>query len=178
MSRKSMEMPPRGALIWPSSEVPVPNGTTGTRRAAQMRTISCTSAVACGNTTASGGWFSIHVVVLPCCSRTACEVTSRLPNFAARAATTSATARASRRTLDLSCAGPIRPLRKSRGFSPLDPIPALLDLAVRPPGHDRHGGGRVLRRALDQLVGIDHVDEDISLDVAAAHDLHALEEKR
>ncbi len=30
---------------------------TGTRCAAQMRTISCTSSVDCGNTTASGGWF-------------------------------------------------------------------------------------------------------------------------
>ena len=56
-----------------------PNGMTGTRCAAQMRTISCTSAVDCGKTTASGGWFSIQVMVLPCCSRTACEVTSRLP---------------------------------------------------------------------------------------------------
>src|SRR2546429_842139 len=48
-----------------------------------MRTIACTSAVSCGNTTASGGWLAIQVVVLACCSRTACEVTSRLPNCAA-----------------------------------------------------------------------------------------------
>src|SRR5262247_3201251 len=40
-----------------------------------MRTISCTSAARCGNTTESGGWFSIHVVVLACCPRTAAEVT-------------------------------------------------------------------------------------------------------
>ena len=31
MSRKSSETPPCGALTWPSSEVPVPNGMTGTR---------------------------------------------------------------------------------------------------------------------------------------------------
>ena len=34
MSRKSRQMPPRGALTWPSSEVPVPNAITGTRSAA------------------------------------------------------------------------------------------------------------------------------------------------
>ena len=81
MSRKSIETPPSGALTWPSSEVPVPNGIIGTlmlRR--RCRTICCTSSVDCGNTTASGGWFSIQVTVLPCCSRTACEVTTRLPN--------------------------------------------------------------------------------------------------
>ena len=65
----------------------MPNAITGTRCAAQMRTASCTSSVVCGNTTASGGWFSIQVVVLACCSRTACEVTSRLPNLAVSAAT-------------------------------------------------------------------------------------------
>ena len=47
-----------------------------------MRTMSCTSSVDCGNTTASGGWFSIQVTVLPCCSRTAREVTTRLPKRA------------------------------------------------------------------------------------------------
>ena len=31
MSRKSRQMPPRGALTWPSSEVPAPKGITGTR---------------------------------------------------------------------------------------------------------------------------------------------------
>jgi hypothetical protein len=59
----------------------VPNGITGTPWPAQTRTISCTSAMLCGNTTASGGWFTIQVSVLPCCSRTACEVTRRLPNL-------------------------------------------------------------------------------------------------
>ena len=90
MSRTSIETPPCGALTWPSSEVPVPNGITGTRCAAQMRTISCTSSVDCGNTTASGGWFSIQVMVLPCCSRTACEVTSAVAEFARRARATAA----------------------------------------------------------------------------------------
>ena len=41
----SSEMPPPGALTWPSSEVPVPKAMTGTRCSAQARTISCTSAV-------------------------------------------------------------------------------------------------------------------------------------
>ena len=96
MSRKSIETPPSGALIWPSSEVPVPNGITGIRWRAQMRTAACTSAVSCGNTTASGGWFSIQVSVLPCCSRTAREVTSRLPKWAASSAVTASTVRGSR----------------------------------------------------------------------------------
>src|SRR5207247_8894754 len=44
--------------------------------------------------------------------------------------------------------------------------------------HDRHGRRRVFRRTLDQLVRIDHVDQHIAPDVAAAHDLHLLEEQR
>src|SRR6266545_1782947 len=87
ISRKSIDTPPKGALMWPSSEVPAPNAITGMQWAAQMRTASCTSSVVCGNTTASGGSFAIQVVVLACCSRTACEVTTRLPNFAVSAAT-------------------------------------------------------------------------------------------
>ena len=97
MSRTSIETPPCGALTWPSSEVPVPNGMIGTRCAAQMRTISCTSSVDCGNTTASGGWFSIQVTVLPCCWRTACEVTTRLPKRAVSARTAVSMAFGSRR---------------------------------------------------------------------------------
>src|SRR5262245_26493502 len=61
-----------------------------------MRTISCTSAVSCGNTTASGGSLATHVVVLPCCSRTACEVTRRLPKRAASAPSAAASALGSR----------------------------------------------------------------------------------
>src|ERR1700746_2596461 len=63
---------------------------TGTRRSAQIRTTSCTSPLACGKTTASGGWLAIQVVVLACCSRTACEVTTRLPKRAASALMTAA----------------------------------------------------------------------------------------
>ena len=64
--------------------------------------MSCTSSVVCGNTTASGGWLAIQVVVWPCCSRTACEVTSRLPKRAASAAiTASAALRSCRRPLAL-----------------------------------------------------------------------------
>ena len=35
-----METPPYGALTWPSSEVPAPNGITGTLCCAQMRTMA------------------------------------------------------------------------------------------------------------------------------------------
>src|SRR5262249_60525282 len=37
---------------------------------------------------ASGGWLAIQVTVLPCCSRTACDVTTRLPKAAVSSATT------------------------------------------------------------------------------------------
>ncbi len=50
-----MVTPPRSAAMWPSSEVPVPNGITGTRCAAQICTIPLTSSVECGKATASGG---------------------------------------------------------------------------------------------------------------------------
>src|ERR1700723_2364887 len=92
MSRKSMQTPPAGALTCPSSEVPVPNAITGTPWPAQMRTTSCTSAVSCANTTASGGCDFSQVVVWACWSRTACEVTRRLPNRAASFSTAAATA--------------------------------------------------------------------------------------
>ncbi len=60
----------------------------------------------------------------------------------------------------------------------LHPISALLHLVAAAPRHDRHRRCGVLRRALDQLVGIDHVDQHIALGVAASHDLHLLEEQR
>ena len=85
MSRRSTQTPPAGALTCPSSEVPVPNAITGTRCLAQIRTTSWMSAVSCAITTASGGCVGSQVVVCPCCSRTACEVISRLPNRAASA---------------------------------------------------------------------------------------------
>jgi hypothetical protein len=55
---------------------------------------------------------------------------------------------------------------------------ALLHTVLGAPRHDRHGRGRVLRRPFDQLVRIDHIDEHVPLGVAAAHDLHLLEEQR
>ena len=85
MSRRSMQMPPAGALTCPSSEVPVPKAITGTEYLAQIRTTSWMSAVSCAITTASGGCVGSHVVVWACCSRTAKEVISRLPNRAASA---------------------------------------------------------------------------------------------
>src|SRR5216683_3101563 len=61
----------------------------------------------------------------------------------------------------------------------LNELSAFLHGGVSPaPWHDRHRRSRVLRRPLDQLVGIDHVDERVPLGVAAANDLHLLEEQR
>jgi len=82
---------------------------------AQMRTMSCTSSVACGKTTASGGSLAIQLVVLACCSRTAREVTSRLPNFAASAATAASIELGSRRVIrsDFSCTNAIANSRRA-----------------------------------------------------------------
>src|SRR5713101_9381201 len=86
MSRKSMETPPNGALTWPSSDVPTPNGMTGSPWLAQIRTIACTSSAEDGNATASGGWFVTQVVVLACCTRTADATDTRSPSSRASAA--------------------------------------------------------------------------------------------
>ena len=51
-----MVTPPSSAAMWPSSEVPVPKAMTGSRCAAQMRTIAATSSVESAKATASGGW--------------------------------------------------------------------------------------------------------------------------
>src|SRR6266851_10340481 len=58
----------------------------------------------------------------------------------------------------------------------LDPIGALCD-RVAAPGHDRHGGSRVLRRSFDDSIAVDHVNKNIAFHVTAAHDLHLLEEE-
>jgi hypothetical protein len=45
----------------------------------------------------------------------------------------------------------------------LDEILATLDLIVPAPRHDGHGRGGILRRAFDEAIGIDHIDQDIAL---------------
>src|SRR5262252_7013054 len=64
---------------------------------AQTRTASTTFYAVCGKITASGGSLAYHVVVLPCCWRTASDVTRRLPNVAASELSVVATAFASGR---------------------------------------------------------------------------------
>src|SRR5262245_39489091 len=69
------------------------------------------------------------------------------------------------------------PLRSAPDL--LNELTAFLHRGVgASPGHDRHRGGGVFRRAFDQPVRIDHVDEHVALGVAAADDLHLLEEQR
>jgi hypothetical protein len=60
----------------------------------------------------------------------------------------------------------------------LDEILAALDLVILSPRHDRHRRRGILRRAFDQTVGIDHIDQHSALCVAATHDLHLFQEKR
>src|SRR5882757_1037872 len=61
----------------------------------------------------------------------------------------------------------------------LNELAALLHGGIaRAPGHDRHRRGGVFRRAVDQPVRIDHVDQHVALGIATAHDLHLLEEQR
>ncbi len=55
MRVKSTHTPPCSGSALPSSDVPAPNPTIGTRAETQIVTISATSAVLSGNTTASGG---------------------------------------------------------------------------------------------------------------------------
>ena len=69
MREKSTDRPPRGALMWPSSEVPAPNGMIGTRCVRATRTTSLTSSWFSTQITASGGWLGIQVMVLACWRR-------------------------------------------------------------------------------------------------------------
>ena len=55
MRDTSMQMPPCRAAVWPSSEVPVPKGTTASLWRAQIFTTAAASAVDSTNATASGG---------------------------------------------------------------------------------------------------------------------------
>ena len=52
---RSTQTPPASAFTWPSSDVPAPNGTSGTPCARQAFTIATTSSVERGQTTTSGG---------------------------------------------------------------------------------------------------------------------------
>ena len=79
MREKSSDRPPRGALMWPSSEVPAPNGMIGTRWVRATRTTSLTSSWVSTQMTASGGWLGIQVMVLACWRRIASPVCSRSP---------------------------------------------------------------------------------------------------
>src|SRR6202012_4098609 len=67
------------------------------------------------------------------------------------------------------------PTRKSRL---LNEVAALFDRGTGAPRHERHRARRVLRRAVDELVGINHVNQYVPLGVTATHDLHLLEEHR
>ena len=74
---KSIVIPPRTALTWPSSELPMPKGITGTRSREQAATMAATSVVVSGNATASGGDGSCHDSPCEWWSRTAREVVMR-----------------------------------------------------------------------------------------------------
>src|SRR6185437_8459983 len=61
---------------------------------------------------------------------------------------------------------------------PLNPIRAFLHGRFIAPGLNRNGRGRILRRTFNHAVSVDHIDQHVSLSVAAAHDLHLLEKQR
>ncbi len=75
-------MPPSTASRWPSSEVPTPNGITGTRCIAASLTTMATSSVFWAKTTAPGGGTSKGDSSRPCCSRTTIAVEQRAPKCA------------------------------------------------------------------------------------------------
>jgi hypothetical protein len=81
----SIETPPLMAFTWPSSELPMPNGTTGIRSSAHSFTIADTSAVVVGKTTKSGSPGACHDSPWLWCSRTASDVEMRSPRIARRA---------------------------------------------------------------------------------------------
>jgi hypothetical protein len=58
-----------------------------------------------------------------------------------------------------------------------DPVRALCNCTTSP-RHDRYRRGRILWRALDYPVAIDHVDENITLHITSADDLHFFEKER
>jgi hypothetical protein len=60
--------------MWPSRDVPAPNGMMGTWFAAQILTIEATSSVERGKTTACGGALGWYDSSLPCVSNTAGDV--------------------------------------------------------------------------------------------------------
>src|SRR5712692_294699 len=70
------------ASTWPSSEVPTPNGIIGVLWRRHRSTMSRTSSVDSGNTTASGGAYGKYDSSLPWCSRTPREVVTRSPSSA------------------------------------------------------------------------------------------------
>ena len=73
----------RGAVLTPpSTAVPVPKGMIGTRCTAHSRTVSATSFVHDGKTTASGGCGLWCETSWPCSSRVAVSVENRSPNRA------------------------------------------------------------------------------------------------
>src|SRR6202021_3983191 len=86
-----------GALTWPSSEEPTPNGTIGASCRAQSLVRSMTSSLSSAKTTASGGSFLSQVSVWPCAWRIASEAVKRLPKRAARSELSAATASVERR---------------------------------------------------------------------------------
>ena len=111
MAEVSIEIPPCGALMWPSNEVPVPNGIIGTPCRAHSFTMSTTSAVVWGNTTASGGSLRTEVRVLACCSRIEAPWASLSPKRWDKASITAWIAASGRRVAGAS--GPVRPLSKA-----------------------------------------------------------------
>ena len=83
---RSSETPPATAATWPSSEVPAPNATTGTRCSAQTSTTRPTSSVERAKATASGGCTGWCASPRPCCSRSAAAVVNRSPRSCRSAA--------------------------------------------------------------------------------------------
>ena len=94
MREKSSDRPPRGALMWPSSEVPAPNGMIGTRWVRATSHDLAHLLLVSTQITASGGWLGIQVMVLACWRRMASPVCSRSPKRWRRMAMAVATCRA------------------------------------------------------------------------------------
>src|SRR4029450_11623453 len=73
---------------------------------------------------------------------------------------------------------PTKSMQRPLFHSLRDEISAFLHLVVCSPWHDRYRGRRILGRAFDDAVGIDHINEHVAFHIAAARDLHLLEKQR
>ena len=126
---RSSETPPWTGSTWPSSELPAPNGITGTPCSEQMRRIAATSSVLCAKATASGSRGAKRDSSRLCRPSTDGEVAKRSPSSSPSAvAAASFTARRLRSRISSA----VRSGASQTGVCPASGIVATVALATGP----------------------------------------------